>query len=70
MVKLDFSSGDLRADKRADYAAMLAGEGDYAGAAALLAEALELAPTWAAGWAKLGDYHAQAQASDAAIAAY
>ncbi len=70
MVKLDFSSGDLRADKRADYATMLAGEGDYTGAATLMADALELAPTWAAGWAKLGDYHAQAQHTDAAIAAY
>lgn len=50
------SSGDLIADRRADYAKMLAEAGDAPGAAELMAQALELAPDWAAGWFRLADY--------------
>lgn len=39
------SSGDLIADRRADYAKMLAEAGDAPGAAELMAQALELART-------------------------
>ena len=40
---LQLSSGDLVADRRASYAALLADEGDHAAAAELIEQALELA---------------------------
>ncbi len=43
------SSGSLAADRRFDYARMLQEKGDHAGAADLIAQALELAPTWPEG---------------------
>jgi predicted TPR repeat methyltransferase len=49
------SSGDLIADRRADYAEMLAQSGDHFAAADLMADALALAPGWAAGWFRLGE---------------
>lgn len=64
------TSGDLVADRRADYAAMLAESGDYAAAAELMEQALELAPGWTAGWVKLGDYRERAGLKDLAIEAY
>jgi predicted TPR repeat methyltransferase len=54
------SSGDLVADRRADYAAMLAEGDDFAAAAELVEQALELAPTWPAGWFRLGEYRQKA----------
>ena len=57
MIKASYSSGDVIADRRADYARSLAGEGDFAAAADLMRQALELVPQWAAGWDLLGDYH-------------
>jgi predicted TPR repeat methyltransferase len=50
-----FSSGDLVADRRADYAEMLFRSGDHAAAADLMADTLALAPGWAAGWFRLGE---------------
>jgi len=50
-----FTSGDVIADRRADYARMLAESGDPAAAVELMEQALELAPDWAAGWLCLGD---------------
>ena len=63
------SSGDLIADRRADYAKMLAETGDAQGAADLMAQALELAPDWAAGWFRLADYEEKSGRKEAAVAA-
>jgi predicted TPR repeat methyltransferase len=63
------SSGDLIADRRADYAKMLAESGDTLGAAELMAQALELAPGWAAGWFRLADYEEKSGRKEAAVAA-
>ncbi|GEO83534.1 MULTISPECIES: class I SAM-dependent DNA methyltransferase [Alphaproteobacteria] len=60
MQPTQFSSGDVIADRRADYARMLAESGDPAAAAELMEQALELAPTWAAGWLRLGEYREKA----------
>ncbi len=61
------SSGDLIADRRADYAKMLADAGDAPGAAELMAQALELAPDWAAGWFRLADYEEKSGRKEAAV---
>lgn len=50
------SSGDIIADRRADYARMLSESGDFAGAAELMEQALELSPNWAAGWFRFAEY--------------
>jgi len=65
-----FSSGDVIADRRADYARMLAGNGEHEAAAELMGQALERAPDWAAGWDLLGSYHDKAGNIAAAIAAW
>jgi predicted TPR repeat methyltransferase len=49
------SSGDLLADRRYGFAMALAERGDREGAADLLAQAVEIAPQFAAGWFALGD---------------
>jgi len=54
---LQTSSGDVLADRRADYAEMLFGSGDHAAAAELMLGALELVPQWALGWFRLGEMH-------------
>lgn len=56
MIHLEFSSGDLNADRRAHYARLYAESGDFAAAADVQAQALELAPVWAAGFYELGNY--------------
>ncbi|MCY0093398.1 methyltransferase [Hoeflea ulvae] len=56
MTSHQLSSGDLTADRRAQYARLYAEGGDYTAAADLQAQALELTPAWAAGWHGLGDY--------------
>lgn len=69
MQPTQFSSGDVIADRRADYARMLAEGGDPAAAAELMEQALELAPAWAAGWVRLAEYLEKAERpSDAAPA--
>jgi predicted TPR repeat methyltransferase len=67
---LETSSGDLLADRRADYAEMLFGSGDHAAAAELMLGALELAPGWAMGWFRLGEFHEAAGAFDEAAEAW
>jgi predicted TPR repeat methyltransferase len=62
------TSGDLVADRRADYAAMLAESGDHPAAGELMEQALELAPGWAAGWFRLGEYREKAGSEHAADA--
>lgn len=66
MKPLQTSSGDLTADRRADYAEMLHASGDHAAAAELLLGALELAPQWPAGWFRLGEMQEAAGAPDRA----
>ncbi|MER9965596.1 methyltransferase domain-containing protein [Mesorhizobium sp. M0060] len=70
MKPLQTSSGDLTADRRADYAEMLHTSGDHAAAAELLLGALELAPQWAAGWFRLGEMQEAAGAPDLAAQAW
>lgn len=55
MQSIQFTSGDLIADRRADYAEMLAEAGEHAAAADLMGEALALAPSWTAGWFRRGE---------------
>ena len=55
MQSIQFTSGDLLADRRADYAEMLAEAGEHAAAADLMCEALSIAPSWAAGWFRRGE---------------
>ncbi len=61
-----FSAADPIADRRADYARMLAEGGDFAAAAELMEQALEIAPQWPAGWFRLGEYREKAQTGDRA----
>jgi predicted TPR repeat methyltransferase len=67
---LDTSSGDILADRRADYAEMLFGSGEAGPAAELMLGALELAPGWAMGWFRLGEFHEAAGDMDAAAEAW
>ena len=57
MTKASYSSGDVIADRRASYARALADDGDFAAAADLMTQALELVPSWAAGWDLLGGFY-------------
>jgi predicted TPR repeat methyltransferase len=63
-------SGDLRADRRFLYAEANAAEGDYAAAAELLEQCLEIAPDWAPAWFGLGQARERLGEWDAAVAAY
>ena len=67
---LDTSSGDILPDRRADYAEMLFGSGEAGPAAELMLGALELAPGWAMGWFRLGEFHEAAGDIDAAVQAW
>jgi predicted TPR repeat methyltransferase len=69
MTLNQLSSGDLIADRRAEYAHMLADSGDHADAADLMIQALELVPDWAAGWFRLADYEEKSGRKEAAVAA-
>lgn len=60
MQHIQFSSGNLTADRRADYAKMLSEGGDPVAAAELMEQALELAPDWPAGWLRLAEYSEKA----------
>ncbi|WP_217575052.1 methyltransferase domain-containing protein [Mesorhizobium sp. GbtcB19] len=70
MKPLQASSGDLNADRRADFAEMLLASGEPAQAAELLLGALELAPQWAAGWFRLGEMQEAAGLPDQAARAW
>src|SRR5690606_7528480 len=70
LTKAFQSSGDVIADRRADYARMLAEGGDHAAAADLMSQALEMAPEWAAGWDQIGTYYEKAGDVSNAIAAW
>jgi len=64
------SSGDVLADRRADYAEMLFGNGEAAAAAELMIGALEFAPNWALGWFRLGEFHEAANSLEEAAQAW
>lgn len=66
MKKKSLSSGDLIADRRADYARALADARDFAAAADLMRQAFELAPEWAAGWFSQAIYLEKAGDAEAA----
>ena len=70
MTTHQLSSGDMIADRRTDYARMLAENGDFAAASDLLRQALEIVPAWPAGWFQLGDYSERAGDYETAVAAY
>ncbi|UNK37780.1 methyltransferase domain-containing protein [Shinella sp. H4-D48] len=69
MTSPHFSSGDLIADRRADYARMFAESGEYAEAAELMEQALEQVPGWAAGWFRLAEYAEKSGQKEAAATA-
>ena len=69
MTSPHFSSGDLIADRRADYARMFAESGEFAEAAELMEQALEQVPSWAAGWFRLAEYAEKSGRKEAATAA-
>jgi predicted TPR repeat methyltransferase len=60
LSKTSYTSGDVIADRRADYAKSYAADGDFGAASEVMTQALELAPNWAAGWDLLGGYHERA----------
>lgn len=70
MNLLSFSSGNLLADRRAEYAWMLFEAGDFKAAAELMGEALTLVPSWTAGHFCLGEMQAEAGEHAAAIDAW
>ena len=65
-----FASGDLHADRRAEFAETLADLGDLEAAIDVLQGALELVPAWGAGWFRLGEYHERAADTDGAARAW
>lgn len=69
MTSPHFSSGDLIADRRADYARMFAESGEFAEAHEVMEQALEQVPTWAAGWFRLAEYAEKSGRKEAATAA-
>jgi len=70
MRQIQYSSGDLLVDRRAAFAEAMALNKDFAAAAEVMADALAVAPHWAAGWLLLGDYRTEAGDSEGAMEAY
>lgn len=66
----DCSSGDLTADRRYLYAKAAAREQDYASAAELLEQTLELVPTWAPLWFDLAAAYEKLGLLDKAVSAF
>jgi len=69
-ARLFFSSGDLLADRRFEFARDLQLKGDLAAAADLLDQAVELAPNFASAWFTLGEIRNRLGERDKAIAAF
>jgi predicted TPR repeat methyltransferase len=69
-ARLFFSSGDLLADRRYEFARDLQLRGDLAAAADLFEQAIELAPDFTSAWFTLGEIREQLGQPDAAIAAF
>jgi predicted TPR repeat methyltransferase len=70
MDAIFLSSGDIVADRRFEWARGLQANGDLAGAAGLLTQALELAPDYASAWFALGEVRETLRDRAGAIAAY
>ena len=68
MVGKLFASGDLHADRRAEFAETLAYLGDLDAAIDVLRGALELVPGWGAGWFRIGEFFERS--NDLAAAAH
>jgi predicted TPR repeat methyltransferase len=69
-ARLFFSSGDLLADRRFEFARDLQLKGDLPAAADLLEQAIELAPNFTSAWFTLAEIREQLGEPDAAIAAF
>ncbi|SDO44094.1 class I SAM-dependent methyltransferase [Afipia sp. GAS231] len=69
-ARLFFSSGDLMADRRFEFARDLQLKGDLAAAADLLLQAIELAPNFTSAWFTLGELRQQLGERAAAIEAF
>src|SRR5579871_291132 len=69
-ARLFFSSGDLLADRRFEFARDLQLKGDLPAAAGLLEQAIELAPNFASAWFTLGEIRQQLEENDKAIVAF
>jgi predicted TPR repeat methyltransferase len=69
-ARLFFSSGDLLADRRFEFARDLQLKGDLPAAADLLEQAIELAPNFTSAWFTLGEIRQQLGENDKAIAAF
>jgi predicted TPR repeat methyltransferase len=69
-ARLFYSSGDLLADRRFEFARDLQLKGDLAAAADLLQQAIELAPNFTSAWFTLGEIRQQLKENDKAIAAF
>ena len=69
-ARLFFSSGDLIADRRYEFARDLQLKGDLPAAADLLEQAIELAPGFVSAWFTLGEIRQELDERDAAIAAF
>lgn len=69
MHPTQFSSGDVIADRRADYARMLAENGEHEAAVELMEQALELVPDWPAGLVRLADYAEKADLQSKSVPA-
>src|SRR5215475_6623937 len=64
------SSGDINADRRFEWARDREAKGDLAGAADLLMQALELAPSYASAWFMLGELRERLGDRVGAVAAF
>lgn len=69
-ARLFFSSGDLRADRRFEFARDLQMKGDLPAAADLLLQAIELAPDFTTAWFTLGGIREELGERAAAVAAF
>jgi predicted TPR repeat methyltransferase len=69
-ARLFFSSGDLLADRRYEFARDLQLKGDLAAAADLLEQAIELAPNFTSAWFTLGEIRERLGEPEASIAAF
>jgi predicted TPR repeat methyltransferase len=70
MAPLSLSSGDLIADRRYEWARVAQDKDDFAAAADLLMQALELAPDYVSAWFALGEVRAKLGDCVGAIAAF
>ncbi|GHC66535.1 class I SAM-dependent DNA methyltransferase [Limoniibacter endophyticus] len=70
MKPVNLSSGNLHAERRADYAELMLREGDAQAAAEIMRDALEIAPTWVGGWFRLGEIYEKLEKIEEASAAW